>query len=44
MFVVIVTSCNDCNLQSVGIFENKPSQADIDEVDKRNGGMRCNRS
>lgn len=41
MFVVVCTSCRDCNSQAVSIFENEPTQEQIDEVLESIGGMQC---
>ena len=41
MYVVVCTSCPNCNSQAVAIFSQKPSQEQIDKVAESIGGMRC---
>jgi len=41
MFVVVCTSCKDCNSQAVGLFTNEPTDEQIAEVKDSIGGMFC---
>jgi len=41
MFVVVCISCTECNEQAVGLFTEKPTKEQIDEIKDCIGGMRC---
>ena len=41
MFVVVCTSCRDCNSQAVAVFEKEPTPEQVDEVSESIGGMWC---
>jgi hypothetical protein len=41
MYVVVCTSCVNCNSQAVAVFANKPTEKQVEEVKESAGGMFC---
>lgn len=41
MYVVVCTSCGDCNSQAVATFANYPTEEQIDKVKESIGDMWC---
>ncbi len=41
MYVLVCRSCEDCGSTSVGLFEEIPTEEQIDEAEDLIGGMWC---
>ena len=41
IWVVLATSCANCNTIALGVYEHEPNEADIATVNKAAGGMFC---
>ena len=41
LYVVVATSCNNCDAQGVGVFDHQPTEDEINAVDLSIGGMFC---
>ena len=40
-FVLVCSSCSECNKQAVGLFDHDPTATEVAEVSNKIGGMRC---
>ena len=44
MYIIVCTSCTGCNSEAIAVFENEPTEEQIEKVKEAAGDLWCIRS